>query len=129
MHTCRLRTGHCLEQVIPVVPIPWGPLPDPFTLAGDEQWTDYEVSTEVEIPLAGVGTLFGRIDSADVFRDGRAMYPSGYGLLLKSNGEWRLVSTATGEARWNWHMVKSIKSRGSGTACNFALRAIRLPRS
>lgn len=96
VHTCRQRTGNCLEQVITDVPIPWGPLPDPFTLAGDEQWKDYQVSADVEIPLAGVGTLFGRIDSADVFRDGRALYPSGYGLLMTSSGEWRLVSTAYG---------------------------------
>ena len=27
--------GRCLEQVITVKPTPWGPLPDPFTLAGD----------------------------------------------------------------------------------------------
>lgn len=97
-HPCRFRAGNCLEQVITVIPIPWGPLPDPFTLAGDEQWKDYEVSADLEIPNTGVGTLFGRIDSADVFRDGKALYPSGYGLLLKSSGAWSLLSTAYGRS-------------------------------
>lgn len=93
VHPCRKRTGKCLEQVITVKPIPWGPLPDPFTLAGDEAWKDYSVSAEVEIPNTGIGSLFGRIDSADVFRNGRALYPSGYGIVMKSSGAWHLIST------------------------------------
>jgi hypothetical protein len=93
-HPCRLRTGNCLTQVITVKPIPWFPLPDPFTLAGDEKWTDYTVAADVLIPTAGRATVFGRIDSADVFADPKAIYPSGYGLILDSNGQWRLLSTA-----------------------------------
>jgi hypothetical protein len=91
---CRLRSGSCLTQVVTVVPIPWAPLPDPFTLAGDSNWTDYKVMTDVQIPDAGIATLFGRIDSANVFSDGKSLYPSGYGLILGSNGLWRLISTA-----------------------------------
>jgi hypothetical protein len=91
---CRSRPGKCLEQVITRVPIPWGPLPDPFTLTGDVNARDYEISADVEIPDTGIGTLFGRIDSANVFEDGKAHYPSGYGILLMSNGQWRLISTA-----------------------------------
>jgi hypothetical protein len=97
IHPCRGRKGNCLEQMITTIPIPWSPLPDPFTIAGDEDRKDYEVSADAEIPLAGTATIFGRIDSADVFRDHKALYPSGYGLLLKSNGDWSLVSTAYGE--------------------------------
>ena len=36
----------CLEQVITVKPIPWGPLPDPFTLAGDVKWSDYRIAVD-----------------------------------------------------------------------------------
>lgn len=96
VHPCRLRSGNCLEQVITVLPIPWGPLPDPFTLTGDEESRDYELSSDVEVPNAGVATLFGRIDSADVFTNRGSVYPNGYGLLLKSNGDWSLISTAKG---------------------------------
>ena len=31
---CQGRNGRCLDQVITEKPIPWSPLPDPFTLAG-----------------------------------------------------------------------------------------------
>ena len=98
-HVCRGRAGKCLEQVITMKPIPWGPLPDPFTIAGDENWANYSVSADVEIPNTGVGTVFGRIDSANVFRDGRKLYPSGYGLLLESNGDWQLISTSYTRSR------------------------------
>ena len=95
---CEGRKGNCLEQVITTIPIPWSPLPDPFTLAGDEERKDYQVSADTLVPLAGTATIFGRIDSADVFREHKALYPSGYGLLLKSSGDWRLVSTAYGQS-------------------------------
>lgn len=98
IHPCRGRKGNCLEQVITTVPIPWSPLPDPFTLAGDEDRKDYEISADAQIPLGGIATIFGRIDSADVFREHKAVYPSGYGLLLKSNGDWSLISSAYGQS-------------------------------
>jgi hypothetical protein len=37
---CVGRSGRCLEQVITQNPIPWGPLPDPWSLAGDIGRTD-----------------------------------------------------------------------------------------
>jgi hypothetical protein len=91
---CRQRTGACLTQVITEVPIPWSPLPDPFTVAGDSNWTDYKVTADAQVPDAGIATIFGRIDSANVFAGDKQLYPSGYGLILKSNGQWRLISTA-----------------------------------
>ncbi len=91
---CRARAGNCFTQVITVKPTPWSPLPDPFTMAGDIAWRDYTVAAEVQIPLAGEASIFGRIDNANAFTDPNALYPSGYGLILKSDGRWRLISTA-----------------------------------
>ncbi len=91
---CRQRPGNCLSQVITVKPTPWSPLPDPFTLAGDIAWRDYSVAADVQIPLAGEASVFGRIDNASAFADSKATYPAGYGLILKSDGHWRLISTA-----------------------------------
>ncbi|HEY6387118.1 MAG TPA: hypothetical protein VIX91_15690 [Candidatus Acidoferrum sp.] len=34
----------------------------------------------------------GRIDSADVFQDGNALWPSGYILRVNPNGAWELLS-------------------------------------
>ncbi|WP_165876777.1 galactosylceramidase [Acidipila rosea] len=91
---CVGRRGRCLEQVITQKPIPWGPLPDPWTLAGDIGWTDYRVTADVHLQGRGTAMLLGRIDSADVFADQKAKLPSGYVLRLDSTGRWSLLSSA-----------------------------------
>jgi|SRR5579862_693612 len=91
---CAGRPGRCLEQVIVEKPIAWGPLPDPFTLAGDENWSDYTVSTEVRFLSDSPATIMGRIDSSDVFQDDKARWPSGYVLRVYPTGAWELISSA-----------------------------------
>ncbi|MFL6354187.1 MAG: galactosylceramidase [Bryobacteraceae bacterium] len=94
VHQCEQRTGHCLEQAIRRKPIPWGPLPNPFTMTGDSSWTDYRISAEV-LPIDANGVaVMGRIDSADVFRDNKAIWPSGYVLQVERDGAWNLLSTS-----------------------------------
>jgi len=83
-----------LEQVVSRKPIPWGPLPDPFTITGNAEWTDYAIATDVRLPHYGAATVMARVDSADVFKDGNAVYPSGYVLKLSADGHWELLSTA-----------------------------------
>jgi hypothetical protein len=129
VHACDGRAGQCLQQVITNVPIPWGPLPDPFTLAGDAGWTDYAVSAEVHFLTEAPGVVMGRIDSSDVFRDSRARWPSGYVLRLKPNGAWELLSAqykkpvvtlATGKSsidRASWHRLE-LRFRGKQIAAS-----------
>ena len=38
--------------------------------------------------------LMGRIDSSDVFKDDKALWPSGYVLRIDTGGQWTLLSTA-----------------------------------
>jgi hypothetical protein len=90
---CEGRAGNCLQQVISDVPIPWGPLPDPFTLAGDEGWKDYSVAADVRFLSRAAAAVIGRIDSSDVFIDGHALWPSGYVLRIQPDGAWQLLST------------------------------------
>lgn len=97
VHPCAGRSGKCLEQMITERPIPWGPLPDPWTLAGDAAWTDYQVDADVRTEMEGSAMVLGRIDSADVFRDGEARLPSGYTLRLHGDGIWELLSTGYGQ--------------------------------
>ena len=97
VHPCAGRAGQCLEQVITTPPIPWGPLPDPFTLAGDASWTDYALSADVRLLSSASAAVMGRIDSADVFKDGHAHWPSGYVLRVWPNGGWELLSTVYGK--------------------------------
>ena len=84
----------CLEQVVTTLPIPWSPLPDPFTLAGDAHWADYSIAADFLERSAASARLMGRIDSADVFKDDKAKWPSGYVLQIDSDGKWTLFSTA-----------------------------------
>jgi hypothetical protein len=117
VHPCDGRPGKCLEQVIVSKPIPWGPLPDPFTLTGEDSWADYTVSADVQFLSAAPATIMGRIDSADVFQDGKARWPSGYVLHVKPDGGWELLCTqfkkpvvtlASGTAKFDpnrWHRL------------------------
>jgi galactosylceramidase len=107
VRTCTGRAGRCLEQVITRLPIPWGPLPDPFTLAGNSDWTDYAVSADVRFLTEAPATMMGRIDSSDVFKDGHARWPSGYVLRLSPNGAWELLSA---------EYKKPVVTLASGTA-------------
>lgn len=92
VESCNDRAGKCLEQVITQKPIPWGPLPDPWTLAGDVKWTDYRVRSAIHMTGEGSVMLLGRIDSADVFAGQDAKLPSGYAFQLYSDGAWSIVS-------------------------------------
>ena len=117
VHPSNGRSGKCLEQVITDQPIPWGPLPDPFTLAGDPAWTDYRVAADVRFLSASPAVVMGRIDSSDVFRDDKARWPSGYVLRVKPDGAWELFSTEYKKAvltlasgtisldRTQWHRI------------------------
>jgi Glycosyl hydrolase family 59 len=93
-HPCTYRKGRCLEQVITTKPIPWGPLPDPFTLAGDVKWSDYRIAADILLNGNGPVALMGRIDSADVFKDDKARWPSGYVLSIEPGGKWTLSTSA-----------------------------------
>lgn len=92
VHRCNGREGNCLEQVITEKPIVWGPLPNPFTLAGDESWRDYNIIADVRFLSESSAALIGRIDSSDVFKDGYALWPSGYVLRINPGGAWVLLS-------------------------------------
>jgi galactosylceramidase len=99
-------------------------LPDPFTLAGDLDWTDYAVAADVRFLTSAPAVVMGRIDSADVFQDGKALWPSGYILRVKPDGGWELLSAqfkkpvvtlAAGVAgldRSQWHRLQ-LRFRGA----------------
>lgn len=92
VEACTQHAGRCLEQVITKKPIPWGPMPDPWTLAGSQAWKDYRIQSHVHFMGDGSVMLLGRIDSADVFTDQKMPYPSGYIFRLTRAGEWSLLS-------------------------------------
>lgn len=98
---CEGRPGRCVEQVITEKPVPWSPLPDPFTLAGDAEWKDYRVGADVRFLSDSPAIVMGRIDSSDVFRDEKAQYPSCYMLRVKPKGGWEILSAEYNKATIN----------------------------
>lgn len=93
VNSCIGHAGRCLEQVVTQMPMSWGfVLPDPWTLAGNVEWTDYRVSSSVHLMGQGSVMLLGRIDSANVFLDDMATLPSGYVFRIASDGAWSLRS-------------------------------------
>ena len=69
-----------------------GPLPDPWTLAGNAEWADYRVGSDIKFIGQGSAMVLGRIDSANVFADKNAELPSGYVFQVASGGTWSLLS-------------------------------------
>ncbi|HZU28604.1 MAG TPA: hypothetical protein VFA04_23975, partial [Bryobacteraceae bacterium] len=90
---CPSRSGRCLNQVVTIRPISWGISPNPFTFLGDAAQADYTERIDAFLPEDGEVALVGRIDSADFFQDGKALWPSGYVLDIGSSGAWQLLST------------------------------------
>jgi len=121
---CAGRRGRCLGQVITEKPIPGGPMPDPYTLVGSVDWSDYTASADALLEQPGQVSLLGRIDDADVFKDQKARWPGAYILLIDQGGRWELdsakfkvptVKLASGKAPFllkKWHNL-ALRFNGS----------------
>ena len=82
---------------------------DGFTVLGDANWKDYEVSVDVALGDGGTAALLGRVT------DTRGVSPKGYILKLKSDGTWTLLAAANtlvaGQATLGkepWHNLKLV---------------------
>lgn len=82
------KKGRCLRQVVPVPPIQWAPEYMPYTIIGDDQWQDYEVSADVCLNPGDSAGVMGRINNVG---PGYRCVPKGYFMTLSDSGECRLV--------------------------------------
>ena len=80
--------GKCLRQVIPITPISWAPEWLPYTILGDDQWHDYEVSADVYLNAGESAGVMGRINHVGY---GYGSIPKGYFLQFADDGQCRLV--------------------------------------
>lgn len=78
----------CLRQRVPVRPHSWAPDWKPYTILGDDGWTDYEVSADVRVRGGESAAVMGRINDVG---SGYGAIPKGYLLELDGAGEVRLV--------------------------------------
>jgi hypothetical protein len=90
------RTGMCLQQVVPVVPVLWAPWGTknltPITLIGKPNVSDNTVKTDVLLNDSN-STTFGGISGH--VQVGNATEFAGYKFIIRGDGTWSLF---TGEA-------------------------------
>jgi len=82
------KTGQCLRQVVPLRPNAWAPEYLPYTILGDDQWRDYEVSADVYLNPGDTAGVLGRVNNVGY---GYRSVPKGYALTLGDDGQCRLT--------------------------------------
>ncbi len=80
----------CLRQVISIPPITWMNGPDPLTVVGDPNWTNYQVSMDALMEQAGYIDLIGGIKSQG------GNHVDGYHLHFTNDGSWKLTTAKGG---------------------------------
>jgi galactosylceramidase len=111
-------TGQCLRQVISQPAQSWAPETNPYTIVGNTNWTDYEVSADISIETtSGWASVLGRVNSTGT---GYGTNPNAYYVTLSPTGAWVLYVTSTkptttmlasGQATLStgsWHNVKLV---------------------
>jgi O-glycosyl hydrolase len=86
------RSGQCLQQVAPVRPINWQDDSDAYGLIGDPGWSDYTVSTDVDLQQAGTVTLLGRANTQNRPQSHQAAYQ----LRISDTGAWSIAKNSSG---------------------------------
>ena len=77
------KNGKCLRQVVGRKAQSWAPEWKPYTVLGDPQWSDYEVSADIFFDNAGWAGVMGRINSTGNGWNGN---PNGYYARLDADG-------------------------------------------
>ncbi len=82
--------GKCLCQVIESGSQSWAPEWNPYTILGDKNWKDYEVSADVYLNINGTAGVMGRITATGT---GYGCKPSGYYMSLSPDGTYSLFKS------------------------------------
>jgi galactosylceramidase len=80
--------GKYLRQVVAEHPNSWAPEYMPYTIIGDNQWQDYEVSADVYLNSGDAAGVMGRVNDVGY---GYGSIPKGYFLTLSDDGNCHLV--------------------------------------
>ena len=83
------KTGFCLQQIVPVPAQRWAPEWMPYTILGDQSWTDYEVSADLSVPTGGWAGVMGRVNFVG---GGYGTVPKAYYLRLGADGQCALYA-------------------------------------
>lgn len=81
--------GRCLRQTVPIKPMSWAPEWLPYTIIGDDAWTDYTVSVDVLLTNDAAAGVMGRVNDVG---NGYGCTPKGYYLRLAPDGAYELIA-------------------------------------
>ncbi|MEV8021379.1 galactosylceramidase [Streptomyces sp. NPDC086554] len=97
------RSGACLRQMAPTVPIRWTdePFDAPYSIMGDGSWDNYTVSADAMLSESGGVELLGRVGEQAKNNNGLNAYhfrinDKGEWSILKSDTEWKFTTLASG---------------------------------
>jgi galactosylceramidase len=110
-------TGQCLHQVIAQPAQSWAPESNPYTIVGDGNWKNYEVSVDTSIETTGWASLMGRINSVGT---GYGTVPSAYYLTLDTTGAWTF-NTSSNSAGKSTQLSSGTATLAAGTWHNMKL--------
>ncbi len=82
------KQGKCLRQVVAERPNSWAPEYMPYTILGDDDWQDYEISADVYLNPGDSAGVMGRINNVGY---GYRSTPKGYFVTLSDDGQCHLV--------------------------------------
>lgn len=110
--------GRALRQVMPRPALSWAPDWQPYTIMGDAEWKDYEVSADVWLNSDDSAAVMGRVNHVGT---GYGFIPQGYFVQLHSDGLCRLVvvrgkpdkKKALGDAEQQ-RLIAAAKDEGEG---------------
>jgi Glycosyl hydrolase family 59/Ricin-type beta-trefoil lectin domain len=111
------RSGSCLQQQAPVVPIEWDNNANPSTIGGNLSWSNYTVSADALMEQAGAVQLLGRVGTQD---PENVNYINDYYLQLSNTGAWSVVRNSASGAQTTL-ASGTVTEPGTGTWQNLAL--------
>jgi hypothetical protein len=85
------RSGQCVQQMAPVKPIEWQDDSDAYSLLGDPTWSNYTVSSDVNLQQAGTVELLGRANTQNRPQSHQAAYQ----LRLSNSGAWSIAKNTS----------------------------------
>ncbi len=111
------KPGLCLRQVLAEKAQSWSQEWMPYTVLGDKNWTDYEVSAEVYLDNGGWAGVMGRVN---YLGSGTACLPRGYYLRLAEDGTCSLWLATPSGGRGAGGQSAGGTQLASGKAANVA---------
>ena len=111
------KTGKCLRAVLDKKPQSWAPEWLAYTIIGDRDWTDYEVSADINLDDGGAAGVMGRVNSVGT---GYGCVARGYYLRLAADGVCSLFLAGQSGGRGAAAQPAEGMQLAAGTAANFA---------